>query len=583
MISCFSEFIELLENVEKHPDFHSRITKKDSKFIDITWNILLNIYEQVRVKEENDPGKGKVETTGKELKELVENGAIDDEGIWHLLELINCRRDYISTIACSAVMKNRLQLPLKIEEENCDKEVIDVAEEEDEDVEDGGSEENEDEKKDVDEISSQPTRTKKPDFFDEEAMLKFLDKSENTDKGKNDSDVDYFDDIPSEDDSEAGGIMYDEFFEESEEVAGTKSLRNDLSDESDSEREDKTELEPWKEEEESGDESDRELMQGLKSSLEKQQAAVLLKSSFELKQEKLRNKINKLEEEALQEKAWPLKGEVEASQRPVNSLLEEIVEIDLSQRPAPVVTKEVTLKLEDIILKRIKDSAYDDVEKKFKPVESPHEFKKAIVLDQEKSKLSLAEVYEKEYLKQKSDQTVEKDKVEKMTPEQEEIKKLMHFVFKKLDTLSNFHFVPKPAIPEIKIVSNLPAVMVEEVAPEATSRGNLLAPEEISSESKRQLISKEERSATDKKRERRKKKKLQAIKAKRTQNIPNTSISSLTKSRNVKLLNESTNATVKSSKHFFNKFQEDLDTNATIKKRKLDKSVANVDVKKFKF
>lgn len=48
--------------------------------------------------------------------------------------------------------------------------------------------------------------------------------------------------------------MYDEFFEESEEVAGTKSLRNDLSDESDSEREDKTELEPWKEEEESGDE-----------------------------------------------------------------------------------------------------------------------------------------------------------------------------------------------------------------------------------------------------------------------------------------------------------------------------------------
>lgn len=68
----------------------------------------------MRVKEENDPGKGKVETTGKELKELVENGAIDDEGIWHLLELINCRRDYISTIACSAVMKNRLQLPLKV-------------------------------------------------------------------------------------------------------------------------------------------------------------------------------------------------------------------------------------------------------------------------------------------------------------------------------------------------------------------------------------------------------------------------------------------------------------------------------------
>ena len=42
--------------------------------------------------------------------------------------------------------------------------------------------------------------------------------------------------------------------------------------------------------------------------------------------------------------------------------------------------------------------AFDDVERKVKPKENAFEFKKRVVLDQEKSKLSLAEIYEQEYL-----------------------------------------------------------------------------------------------------------------------------------------------------------------------------------------
>lgn len=232
------------------------------------------------------------------------------------------------------------------------------------------------------------------------------------------------------------------------------------------------------------------------------------KSSFEKRQEKMADKINDLEKDLLNEKSWQLSGEVTAQKRPENGLLEETLLFDHASRAAPVVTEETTLQLEDIIKQRIKDQSWDDVIRKEKPKEDAFEYKKRLTLDHEKSKLSLAELYEQEYVKLNQKKAEEEE-----NPKHVEIQKLMDSLFLKLDALSNFHFTPKPSIPEVKIVSNLPAITMEEVAPVHVSDAALLAPEEVKEKTKAGALKADaEKTSTDKKRERRKKKLAKRIK-----------------------------------------------------------------------
>uniref|UniRef100_A0A2K6TIN0 Uncharacterized protein n=1 Tax=Saimiri boliviensis boliviensis TaxID=39432 RepID=A0A2K6TIN0_SAIBB len=161
--------------------------------------------------------------------------------------------------------------------------------------------------------------------------------------------------------------------------------------------------------------------------------------------------------------------------KPDNSLLEETLHFDHAVQMAPVITEETTLQLEDIIKQRIRDQAWDDVVCKEKPKEDSYEYKKHLTLDHEKSKLSL------EHMKLNQQKTAAEE-----NPEHVEIHKMMDPLFLKLDALPNFHFIPKQPVPEIKVVPNLPAITMEEVAPEATdvTDAALLAPEEIKEENK---------------------------------------------------------------------------------------------------
>jgi U3 small nucleolar RNA-associated protein MPP10 len=85
----------------------------------------------------------------------------------------------------------------------------------------------------------------------------------------------------------------------------------------------------------------------------------------------------------------------------------------------------------------------------------------------------------------------------------------MKTLFAKLDALSNCHYTPKAVSAEIRIVTNVPAIAMEEVAPVTVADSTLLAPQEIQAPVKGVIKGKDERTDTDRKRERRVKKKKQ--------------------------------------------------------------------------
>ncbi|CAE1252641.1 MPP10 [Acanthosepion pharaonis] len=278
------------------------------------------------------------------------------------------------------------------------------------------------------------------------------------------------------------------------------------------------------------------------------------KSTFELRQERLQKKISQLEKANVADKSWQLSGEIGASARPENSLLEEHVQFDSTLKLAPEITEDTTKTLEDLIIQRIKDQAWDDVERKVKTADAAYEYKKPTMLDQEKSKLSLGEIYEKEYQKQEETQ---EDTQNKDNPEHEEIKKMMNSLFMKLDALSNFHFTPKISIPDVKIVANLPSITVEEVAPVGVSENQLAAPKELLEPLKNTLKGKTERNS------------VKTSKNKALRKLEKQSRSS----KKVTVIKANVKKGKTSSADFFNQLQNEV--THEIKKKKQDKKKTN--------
>ena len=280
------------------------------------------------------------------------------------------------------------------------------------------------------------------------------------------------------DDDEEGGI--DEF------GAHEGDLDNDDDDDDDAlreelERELAEELAEDEDEDEDGTlEEEAAEAAAVEASARRDARAPSAPSAFQRAQDKLARQINTLEERALQEKTWLLKGEASAKERPKNSVLEADLEFDHVQAPPPVVSEEMTAKLEDIIKARIAEQRFDDVERVEPGLDDDRRRRTLPELDDTKSKKGLGDIYADEFVKQRAAAEGRASGLEeKEDPLVVEAKSLFKALTTKLDALSHFHFAPKPVMEEMAVKVDAPALEAEEVAPAMASDASRKAPEEI--------------------------------------------------------------------------------------------------------
>uniref|UniRef100_A0A4X1UC74 U3 small nucleolar ribonucleoprotein protein MPP10 n=1 Tax=Sus scrofa TaxID=9823 RepID=A0A4X1UC74_PIG len=618
-----------------------KATDQPERFLTIQDELASNFTSLTKVLYDFNKVLEKDRKHGSPLQRLMIHN-FDDEQIWQQLELQNEPiLQYLQNAVSETIKDEDITLLPENEEQECEEDALEMEAGGQEDLEKELSEVEEEEVSDLsgddlegDERSKNSSKLdlrKSPDFSDEDSDLDFdigkleqqskvqnrvprkpteksvvddkffklsemetflenIEKEEEQQKDDEEEDIDFFEDVDS-DEGEGGlfrsqnlksgkssrNLKYKDFFDPVESDEDIASIHDDeLASHEEEEIAEEGEQSISEMEEDNDLEESRDSKQhketlkrvtfALPDDEEPEDTDVLniqkdsdeVKSSFEKRQEKMNEKIASLEKELLEKKPWQLLGEVTAQKRPENSLLEETLHFDHAVRMAPVITEETTLQLEDIIKQRIKDQAWDDVVRKEKPKEDAYEYKKRLTLDHEKSKLSLAEIYEQEYIK-----------------------------------------LNQP-VPEIKVVSNLPAITMEEVAPVSVSDAALLAPEEVKEKNKAgDIKTAAEKTATDKKRERRKKKHQKHMKIKEkekrrrlleksnpdqagkyTKAVASEKLKQLTKTGKASLLkDEGKDKALKSSQAFFSKLQDQVkmqinDAKKTEKKKKKKQDIS---------
>ena len=231
-------------------------------------------------------------------------------------------------------------------------------------------------------------------------------------------------------------------------------------------------------------------------------------SRHERYQIEMKQKIKDLEEENLKRRSWELQGEVGAGQRPKGSLMEAEMDYQRNTKAAPVITPDVTATLEDMIKERIKEELWDDVERKsVDDYSRSGKSKELKEVSTEKSKIGLGEIYAQEFEQRYLGAAAAGE--EEVNKKEKEIFLLWKKLSTHLDSLTNFHFTPKPKFDEMEIRKNVSSIQMEEVIPMGISTEAAAAPEEIMRKKKGRegvLIGEEESTPEERQRARRAKK-----------------------------------------------------------------------------
>lgn len=208
-------------------------------------------------------------------------------------------------------------------------------------------------------------------------------------------------------------------------------------------------------------------------------------SSHERRQLALRAEIRRLEAANVAPKDWSLTGEAAASNRPLNSLLEEDLEFERTGKPVPIITAEVNESIEQLIKRRIIAKEFDEVIRR-RPTDvvngaDARRGRMREELSDARPTKGLAEEYEQDQLR-RTDPNFVDARSESLKKTHGEIEAQWASISAQLDALSNWHYKPRPATVSLDIRVDAPTISMEEARPSAGGEvggASRLAPQEV--------------------------------------------------------------------------------------------------------
>ncbi|KAM0341399.1 hypothetical protein ACHAPU_010042 [Fusarium lateritium] len=209
------------------------------------------------------------------------------------------------------------------------------------------------------------------------------------------------------------------------------------------------------------------------------------RSAHERRQAKLAEEIRQLEAASVTKREWTLSGEATAVDRPTNSLLEQDLDFEHVGKPVPVITPEISESIEDIIKRRILAQEFDEVIKRRPDTEGAAAGTRRGIVELEDTKATkgLAELYEEDHVKNTNPDTYVNQSDEKLQREEKEVETMWKEVCARLDSLSSWHYKPKPTAPSLSVVADVATIAMEDAQP-TTAQGvagesSRMAPQEI--------------------------------------------------------------------------------------------------------
>ena len=210
------------------------------------------------------------------------------------------------------------------------------------------------------------------------------------------------------------------------------------------------------------------------------------RSNHQKRQARLAAEIRRLEAANVAKRDWQLSGEARATDRPLNSLLEEDLDFERAGKPVPMIINEVSEDIESLIKQRILAREFDEVIRR-RPDNLITGAGKDVrrgrfELEDTKPKQSLAEIYEAEHLQNVDAEGFVSKSDEKLKAQHEEIEKLWKEVSAKLDALASWHYKPAPPSASINIKTDVPTISMEDARPTAGGEAggaSVLAPQEV--------------------------------------------------------------------------------------------------------